>query len=93
MPLDNKGLKLVREYDIKKASDRLANTFGTIVGLTGGLATLLFIGDIRGSGNGCDCQPSWTPGFEINHDGQYQLSELAYLGGYIGVTVLGYWTI
>ena len=100
MTLENKGLKLVREYEaekaVDKAVDKVANILSTSVGVAGGLATLLFLSDIgryefTPGGLGISVQPSWTPGYEINHDGVFEWQEVAYLGGYIGATVLGVW--
>ncbi len=91
MGLENRSLKLVREYDAQKAADAVAEKVGTAACIVGGLGTLLFISDLgsNSANGGWSFQPSWTPGYELNHDGIRQWGELAYLGGYIGATIAG----
>jgi len=94
MALENKGLTQIRTYDVEKAVDTLENVLGSTVGVLGGIATFLYAADIPRNENtlgglGMNFQPSWTPGYEVNHDGVFQLAEFAFLGGYIAATYLG----
>lgn len=94
MSLENKGLALIREYDTKKAVDSLESVLCGTVGVIGAIGTFLYVADLPRNGGtegglGMSWQPSWTPGYEINHDGDHNWQELAYLGGYIAATYLG----
>ncbi len=95
MALEKKGLQLIRKYDVERAVVKLADDLSCLTCLTGGLASVLFMSDMVSNhiNGGWSWQPSWTPGYEINHNGQKELAEVGILFGYIGATVLGTWAV
>lgn len=89
--LKNKGLELVREHDAEKAAETVANILCGGVATAGAIGAFLFMTDMNSNhvNGGWSWQPSWTPGYEINHDGVRGLNEWGYLIGYLGSTAVG----